>query len=181
MRSRVCHLVPASPFLPASQRRLRQSDVQSVIRQLADEASVEQRRNLATYAVRCLTGVDGLAEAAATELLPAAAHTLRVACAAPLQVEIDVLGDWIAEWGTSHLHRDEDTSSVLITALCGLTCWYRFLQSGASEPIAAMAFTLLEVAGFDICCAEFDNRALADPHVIDQFRTIIALLTRVDM
>ncbi|NKS74295.1 hypothetical protein GS531_19870 [Rhodococcus hoagii] len=146
-----------------------------------DNASVEQRRNLAVHAVRCLTQLDGLAAAAETELLPAASCTLCLACADPVLVEIDTLGDWIAAWETAHIHRDEETADVLLAAMCGLTCWYRFRKSGASEPIAAMALTLLEVAGLDVSSAEFDNRPLADPHLIDQFRRISALLTGDEM
>ncbi|GBF17498.1 hypothetical protein Br6_04904 [Rhodococcus sp. Br-6] len=40
-----------------------------------------------------------------------------------------------------------------------------------------MAFTLLDIAGFDHYDGEFDTRPLTDPHVIDQFRTITELLT----
>lgn len=178
MRSHVFHLVPSSTYLPGSRRRLRHSDVESVIRRLVDNASVEQRRNLAVHAVRCLTQLDGLTDAAEAELLPAASRTLWLACADPVRVEIDTLGVWIAAWETAHIHRDEETADVLLAAMCGLTCWYRFRKSGASEPIAAMALTLLEVAGLDVSSGAFDNRPLADPHLIDQFRRISVLLTR---
>ncbi|WP_337110605.1 hypothetical protein [Prescottella equi] len=145
-----------------------------------DNASVEQRRNLAVHAIRRLTQLDGLTDAAETELLPAASRTLRLACADPVRVEIDTLGDWIAAWETAHIHRDEDTADVLLAAMCGLTCWYRFRQSGTEEPIAAMALTLLELAGFDSETARLDNSPLTDPRVIDQFHAIAALLTPTD-
>ena len=100
-----------------------------------------------------------------------------MACADPVHADIDTLGDWIADWETALVLRAEDTSSVLVAAMCGLTSWHRFLQDGTSSPITAMAFTLLDIAGFEHYDAEFDTRPLADPRVIDQFRTINELLT----
>lgn len=156
---------------------MRHCDIEVAIGWLITNAAAEPRRNLAIYAVRSLAQLDGLADAAEAQLLPHAARTLRAACTDPVHVDVSTLGGWIGEWETALVYREEDTSSVLIAALCGLTSWHLFLRDGACGPIAAMAFTLLDVAGFDHYDAESDTRPLADPHIIDQFRTITELLT----
>ncbi|GBF17497.1 hypothetical protein Br6_04903 [Rhodococcus sp. Br-6] len=98
MRSRIRHLVPSSGFLPGSRHRLRHCDIEVAIKRITTNAAAEQRRNLAIYAVRSLTQLDGLTDAAEAQLLPSAARTLRAACTDPVHVDVSTLGDWITEW-----------------------------------------------------------------------------------
>ncbi|RDI11297.1 hypothetical protein DEU38_1409 [Rhodococcus sp. AG1013] len=149
------------------------------IRRLVADADAEQRRRLAVFAVRSLTQLDGLHDAAEAELLPAAAHAFRSACSDPLHTDVDVLRDWIAEIESACVFGD-DTSDVLVAALCGLTCWHRFLQDGTSGPIHGLAFTLLDVAGFEMYGAELNDDVLTNPRVIQQLQTITELLTGRD-
>ena len=50
--------------------------------------------------------------------------------------------------------------------------------AGLGKTLCEALGGVVEVAGLDVSSAAFDNRPLADPHLIDQFGRISALLTR---
>ncbi|WJJ14385.1 hypothetical protein P9990_26610 (plasmid) [Prescottella equi] len=178
MAARVLPFLSSTGLLPESPHRLRYCDVERAIRYLTAHADADQQRSLAVFAVRRLTRLDGLSAAAESGLLPPAARAFRSACVDPVDVEAGTLGRWVSECESSLVYGDDETSESLTAALCGLACWHRYLQGDTTSALDALAFTLLDVTGFDMHRATFDTGAVINPELIEQLRIISGLLAR---